>query len=55
MQHSAGVPVMQLSGFQKVLGEIADVFDVRENPDLKGFDYVIIGSSILGSKIHSML
>ena len=28
------------------MGGIADVFDVRENPDLKGFDYIIIGSSI---------
>ena len=28
------------------MGGIADVFDVRENPDLKGFDHVIIGGSI---------
>ena len=25
---------------------IADVFDVRENPDLKGFDHIVIGGSI---------
>jgi menaquinone-dependent protoporphyrinogen IX oxidase len=25
---------------------IADVFDVRENPDLKGFDHLVIGGSI---------
>jgi menaquinone-dependent protoporphyrinogen IX oxidase len=27
---------------------IADVFDVRENPDLKGFDHIVIGGSIRG-------
>ncbi len=27
---------------------IADVFDVREKPDLKGFDHLIIGGSIRG-------
>jgi menaquinone-dependent protoporphyrinogen IX oxidase len=30
------------------MGGIADVFDVRENPDLKEFDHVIIGGSIRG-------
>jgi menaquinone-dependent protoporphyrinogen IX oxidase len=28
------------------MGGIAEVFDVRENPDLKGFDHIIIGGSI---------
>jgi menaquinone-dependent protoporphyrinogen IX oxidase len=28
------------------MGGIADVFDVRESPDLKGFDHIIIGGSI---------
>jgi menaquinone-dependent protoporphyrinogen IX oxidase len=28
------------------MGGIADVFDVREEPDLKGFDNIIIGGSI---------
>jgi menaquinone-dependent protoporphyrinogen IX oxidase len=28
------------------MGGIANVFDVRENPDLRGFDHVIIGGSI---------
>jgi menaquinone-dependent protoporphyrinogen IX oxidase len=28
------------------MGGIADVFDVRENPDLKGFDHIIVGGSI---------
>ncbi|MBN1866910.1 hypothetical protein JW916_06425 [Candidatus Sumerlaeota bacterium] len=28
------------------MGGIANVFDVRENPDLKGFDHVIVGGSI---------
>ena len=28
------------------MGGIADVFDVRENPDLKGFDHILIGGSI---------
>lgn len=30
------------------MGGIADVYDVREKPDLKGFDHVIIGGSIRG-------
>jgi menaquinone-dependent protoporphyrinogen IX oxidase len=30
------------------MGGIADVFDVRENPELKGFDHIIIGGSIRG-------
>lgn len=30
------------------MGGIADVFDVRENPDLSGFNHVIIGGSIRG-------
>ena len=34
---------------------IADVFDVRENPSLKGFDHIIIGSSIRGFKIHPLI
>jgi menaquinone-dependent protoporphyrinogen IX oxidase len=28
------------------MGGIANVFDVRENPDLKGFDYIVVGGSI---------
>ncbi|MBN1832546.1 MAG: twin-arginine translocation signal domain-containing protein [Deltaproteobacteria bacterium] len=28
------------------MGGIADVFDVREKPDLKGFDHIVIGGSI---------
>jgi len=28
------------------MGGIADVFDVRESPDLKGFDHIIVGGSI---------
>jgi menaquinone-dependent protoporphyrinogen IX oxidase len=28
------------------MGGIADVFDVRENPDLKEFDHIVIGGSI---------
>jgi len=31
------------------LGGIADVYDVRENPDLSGFDNIIIGGSIRSS------
>jgi menaquinone-dependent protoporphyrinogen IX oxidase len=31
---------------------IADVFDIREKPDLKGFDHLVIGSSIRSGKIH---
>jgi hypothetical protein len=34
---------------------IADVFDVRENPDLKAFDHIVLGSSIRAGKIHPAL
>ena len=34
---------------------IADVFDVRENPDLKGFDHIVIGSSIRNYKITPLM
>lgn len=37
------------------MGGIADVFDVRENPGLKGFDHIVIGSSIRGFKISPLL
>ncbi len=37
------------------MGGIAEVFDIRENPDLKGFDHIVIGSSIRGFKIHPQL
>lgn len=37
------------------LGGIADVFDVRESPDLKGFDHIVVGSSIRSFKIHPQL
>jgi menaquinone-dependent protoporphyrinogen IX oxidase len=30
------------------MGGIADVFDVRENPDLREFDHIVIGGSIRG-------
>ncbi len=34
---------------------IADVFDVRENPDLKGFEYIIIGGSIRNAATSQQL
>lgn len=34
------------------LGGIADVYDMREKPDLSGYDHVVIGSSIQWGKIH---
>jgi menaquinone-dependent protoporphyrinogen IX oxidase len=30
------------------MGGIADVFDVRENPDLTGFEHIVIGGAIRG-------
>jgi menaquinone-dependent protoporphyrinogen IX oxidase len=33
------------------MGGIADVFDVRENPDPKGYDNIVIGGSIRSSKV----
>jgi menaquinone-dependent protoporphyrinogen IX oxidase len=37
------------------MGGIAEVFDVREDPDLRGFDHLVIGSSIRAFKIHPLL
>ena len=37
------------------MGGIADVFDIREQPDLKGFDHLVLGSSIRSAKIHPLL
>jgi hypothetical protein len=34
---------------------IANVFDVRENPDLSGYDHVIIGGAIRGGKVSQEL
>jgi len=34
---------------------IADVFDVREEPELKGFDHIIIGGSIRGMRVSKEL
>jgi hypothetical protein len=33
------------------MGGIADVFDVREKPDLRGFDHIIVGSAIRMGKV----
>ena len=37
------------------MGGIADVFDIRENIDLKRFDHIVIGSAIRMGKIHPLL
>ncbi len=37
------------------MGGIADVFDIRENPDLKRFDHIIIGGSIRSARINSSM
>lgn len=37
------------------MGGIADVFDVRESADLKGFDHIVIGSAIRTMQVHPML
>ena len=37
------------------MGGIADVFDVRENPDLAGFDHIIIGGAIRMRKTSAEL
>ena len=34
---------------------VADVFDVRENPDISKYDYVIIGSAIRSNKVTDEL
>jgi menaquinone-dependent protoporphyrinogen IX oxidase len=34
---------------------IANVFDVRENPDLKAYDYVVIGGAIRAGKISQQM
>jgi menaquinone-dependent protoporphyrinogen IX oxidase len=37
------------------LGGIADVFDVRENPDPKGYDFIVVGGSIRMAKVSQEL
>ncbi|HSW38528.1 MAG TPA: flavodoxin domain-containing protein [Acidobacteriota bacterium] len=37
------------------MGGIANVFDVRENPDLTKYDHVVIGSSIRNFTIHPLV
>ena len=37
------------------MGGIADVFDVREKPDLKTFDHIVIGGSIRSGKTRQEL
>lgn len=37
------------------MGGIANVFDIRENPDLSTFDYIIIGGSIRNSETSEEL
>jgi menaquinone-dependent protoporphyrinogen IX oxidase len=37
------------------MGEIADAFDARENPDLTSFDNIIVGSGIYLGKIEQSL
>ena len=34
---------------------IANVFDVREDPDLSGYDHIIVGGSIRGGKVPGLL
>ncbi|MBN2030042.1 hypothetical protein JW824_07315 [bacterium] len=37
------------------MGGIADVFDVRENPDLSGFDHLVIGGAIRSGQVSPQL
>jgi len=37
------------------MGGIADVFDARENPDLKGYDNLVVGGSIRSAKTRQEL
>ncbi len=37
------------------MGGIADVFDVRENPDISRFDHVVVGGSIRSFKVSQEL
>ncbi len=37
------------------LGGIADVFDLRENPDLKKYDNIVVGSSIRMGKVKPQI
>ena len=37
------------------MGGIADVFDVKENPDLKTHEHIVLGSSIRGGKINPLM
>jgi len=46
MAPGAAVRVTLRCGYLKAWCGIADVFDVREHPDLNGFDHIIIGGAI---------
>ena len=37
------------------MGGIADVFDVRENADLNGFDHIVVGGAIRGGQVSPQL
>lgn len=37
------------------MGAIANVFDVRENPDLSGYDHIVVGGSIRSNQIPELL
>ncbi|MFO7923999.1 MAG: flavodoxin domain-containing protein [Bacteroidales bacterium] len=37
------------------MGGIANVFDVRENPDLSAYDHIVVGSSIRNNEVHPLL
>ena len=37
------------------MGGIADVFDARENPDLKGFEHIVIGGSVRSNVVRQEL
>ncbi len=34
---------------------IAQVYDIHENPDLSGYDHVVIGSAIRSNEVHPLL
>ena len=37
------------------MGGISQVYDVREKPDLSGYEHIVIGSAIRGNDIHPLL
>jgi menaquinone-dependent protoporphyrinogen IX oxidase len=55
MSHSLLLTLRKYTRCIPLEGWVADIFDVRENPDLTSYDGIIVGSKIYYSKIDQPL